>query len=175
MIRTILCEDVVKANYLQTELFSNSVQLKVRNKSFNCTRTNHIRTIEIKGAIKFFFPWYIRVWKCQSSHKEIILSIISHINLTEFLKNSICRWYGSHQSWKVLENPGILLKFWKSPGKTLEFFLWSNSPKERFLSKDQHFSGFLYMLNLAVHWLTAVIFIWCIYIGCNVYIFSAHY
>ena len=54
MIRTILCEDVVKANYLQTELFSDSVQVKVRNKSFNCTRTNHILTIEIKGAIKFF-------------------------------------------------------------------------------------------------------------------------
>ena len=164
----------------KSKLFADWIVFRLSpSKSFNCTRTNHILTIEIKGAIKFFcsifFPWYISVWKRQSSHKEIILSIISHINLTEFLKNSICRWYGSHQSWKVLENPGILLKFWKSPGKTLEFFLWSNSPKERFLSKDQHFSGFLYMLNLAVRWLTAVIFIWWIYIGCNVYIFSAHY
>ena len=58
MIRTILCEDVVKANYLQTELFSDLVQVKVRNKSFNCTRTNHILTIEIKGAIKFFVAFF---------------------------------------------------------------------------------------------------------------------
>ena len=56
----------------------------------------------------------------------------------------------------VLESPGILLKFWKNPG----IFLWLNKPKERFLSKHQHFSGFLCMLNLAVHWLTALIFIW---------------
>ena len=55
------------------------------------------------------------------------------------------------KSWKVLE-------FEKSPGKSWNFaeilekswnFLWSNSPKETFLSKHQHFSGFLYMLNLA--------------------------
>ena len=39
--------------------------------------------------------------------------------------------HASHQFWKVLESPGILLKFWKSHG----IFLWSNSPKERFLSK----------------------------------------
>ena len=36
--------------------------------------------------------------------------------------------HGFHQSWKVLE---FFLKFWKSPG----FFLWLNSPKERFLNK----------------------------------------
>ena len=56
----------------------------------------------------------------------------------------------------VLESPGILLKLWKSPG----IFLWPIKPKERFLSKHQYFSGFLCMLNLAVHWLTALIFIW---------------
>ena len=70
------------------------------------------------------------------------------------------------KSWKVL-------KFEKSPGKSWNFaeilekslnspgiFLWSNSPEERFLSKHQHFSSFLCVLNVAVHWLTAVIFIW---------------
>ena len=46
----------------------------------------------------------------------------------------------------VLESPGI--------------FLWSNSPKERLPSKHQDFLGFCCMSNLAVHWLTAVIFIW---------------
>ena len=46
-----------------------------------------------------------------------------------------------------LEMPGILMKLWKSAG----FFSWSNSPKERFLSKHHHFLGFLCMLNLAVH------------------------
>ena len=80
------------------------------------------------------------------------------------------------KSWKVMEfekSPGkswnfadILEKFWKSP----EIFLWSNSPKERSLSKHQHFSGFLCMLNLAVHWLTALIFIW----GVLVAIMSIH-
>ena len=66
--------------------------------------------------------------------------------------------HGSHQSWKILESPGILLKFWKSPGKVLEFFCGQTAQK-RFLSKHQHFSGFLCMLNLAVRGLTAVIFI----------------
>ena len=83
----------------------------------------------------------------------------------------------SVKSWnlkRVLESPGILLKFWKSPGKILEFFLWSNSPKERSLSKYQQFPGFLCMLYLAVHWLTAVISIWDILDAIiNVYIFSA--
>ena len=61
------------------------------------------------------------------------------------------------RSWKVLKfekNPGkswsfteVLEKSWKSH----ELFLWSNSPKERFLSKHQHLSGLFYMLNLAVH------------------------
>ena len=66
------------------------------------------------------------------------------------------------KSWNLkrgLESPGILLKFWKSPWKVLNF-LWSNSPKERLLRKQQHFLGFFCMLNPAVHWLTAVIFIW---------------
>ena len=76
------------------------------------------------------------------------------------------------KSWNlkgVLESPGILLKFWKSSG----IFLWSNSLKERFLSKHQHFSGFLCMLNLAVHWLTAVIFIWGI-LNAMMPIYSQH-
>ena len=57
--------------------------------------------------------------------------------------------YLTHLTWipLVLESPGILLKFWKSPS----IFLWSNSLKGRFLSERQHFSGFLCMLNLAVH------------------------
>ena len=60
--------------------------------------------------------------------------------------------HGSHQSRKVVEfekSPGkssnfaeSLEKSWKSPG----IFLWSNSSKERYLSKHQHFwaedSGF---------------------------------
>ena len=39
------------------------------------------------------------------------------------------------------------------PGKSWKVldFLWSNSPKERFVSKHQHFSGFLCILNLAVY------------------------
>ena len=56
------------------------------------------------------------------------------------------------KTWKVLEveeSPGkswnfaeiFFEKSWKSP----EIFLWSNSPKERFLSKHQHFLGFLCM------------------------------
>ena len=57
------------------------------------------------------------------------------------------------KSWNFAK---ILEKSWKCPG----IFLWSDSPKERFLSKHQHFSGFLCMLNLAFHRLTAVIFIW---------------
>ena len=56
------------------------------------------------------------------------------------------------KSWNFAK---ILEKSWKCPG----IFLWSDSPKERFLSKHQHFSGFLCMLNLAFHRLTAVIFI----------------
>ena len=59
------------------------------------------------------------------------------------------------RSWnlkRALESPGILPKFWKSPG----IFLWLNSPKERFLSKHQHFSGLFCMLNLAVHGLTEI-------------------
>ena len=73
------------------------------------------------------------------------------------------------KSWnlkRVLESPGILLKFWKNPGKVLEFLccekerFQSKSPKERFLNKHQHFSDFVCMLHSAVHWLTAVIFIW---------------
>ena len=70
------------------------------------------------------------------------------------------------KSWKLMEfekRPGkswnfaeILENSWKSPG----IFLWSNSPKGKFLSKHQHFLGFLCILNQAVHWLTAVIFIW---------------
>ena len=58
------------------------------------------------------------------------------------------------KSRNLKKNPGksrnfaeILEKSWKSPA----IFLWSNSPKERILSKQQHFSGFLCMLNLAVH------------------------
>ena len=31
-------------------------------------------------------------------------------------------FHGSHHSWQVLESPGILVKFWKSPGKDLGFF-----------------------------------------------------
>ena len=62
------------------------------------------------------------------------------------------------QAWfsPVLESPGkswnlaeILEKSWKSPG----IFLRSSTPKEGYLSKHQHFLGFLCMLNLAVHWL----------------------
>ena len=80
------------------------------------------------------------------------------------------------KSWnlkRVLESPGILLKFCQSTGKSWNFaeilskhwkspgiFLWSNSLKERFLSKHHHFFGFLCMLNPAVHWLTALIFMW---------------
>ena len=92
--------------------------------------------------------------------------------LVEKFLEAILSWI-SHQSWKVLESPGIwkkswkmlespeiLLKFWKSPGTFLEFFLRSNSPEERFLNKHQHFSDFLCILNVAIHWLTAVIFIW---------------
>ena len=81
--------------------------------------------------------------------------------------------HGSHQFWKVLESRSIWKESWKvlkSPG----IFLCSNSPKERFLSKNQHFSGFLCMLNLAVHWLTAMIFIWGI-LDAIMFIFSAHH
>ena len=38
------------------------------------------------------------------------------------------------KSWnlkRVRESPGILLKFWKSPGTVLQFLLRSNSPEER--------------------------------------------
>ena len=64
-----------------------------------------------------------------------------------------------------------------SPGESWNFveilensrnFLWSNSPKERFLSKHQHFSGFLCMTNCRDFHLR--------YNGCNnVYIFSANH
>ena len=72
----------------------------------------------------------------------------------------------------VLESPGIwreclkVLEFCWNFGKVLEFVccekerFQSKSPKKRCLSKHQHFSSFLCMLNSAVHWLTAVIFIW---------------
>ena len=66
------------------------------------------------------------------------------------------------KSWNlkiVLESPGIFLKFWKNPGNVLGFFC-GGTFQRRFLSKDQHFSGFLCMLNLEVHGLTAVLFIW---------------
>ena len=88
-------------------------------------------------------------------------------NKTEQNKYNL-KSHGSHQSWKVLESPGIWKESWKCLefcwdfGKVLDFFLWSNSPKERFLSKHHHFLGFLCMLNLAVHWLAAMIFIWVI-------------
>ena len=62
------------------------------------------------------------------------------------------------ESWNVLESPGILLKFQKSPKKALNFFLVKQSKRE--ISKHKHFSGFLCMLNLAFYWLTALIFIW---------------
>ena len=81
-------------------------------------------------------------------------------------------FHGSHHSWQVLESPGILVKFWKSPGKVLGFLFWSDSSKERFLSKH-HFAGFLCMLNLAVHWLTALIFIWVI-LGTIMSIYTQH-
>ena len=67
-------------------------------------------------------------------------------NSEEFDVSIISLNHGSHQSLKVLESPEILVKFWKSR----RIFLWSNSPKEIFLGKRQHFSCFLCMLNLAV-------------------------
>ena len=77
--------------------------------------------------------------------------------------------HGFHYAWKVLEfekSPG---KYWKSSAN----FLRSNSLKERFLSKRQHFSGFLCMLNLAVQWLTAMIFIWGV-LHATMSIYSQH-
>ena len=75
--------------------------------------------------------------------------------------------HGPHQSWKVLESPGIqkspgvswkVLEFCRNFGKALEIFCGETIQK-RFLSKHQHFSDFLCMLNLAIHGLTAMIFI----------------
>ena len=84
-----------------------------------------------------------------------------------------------HRSWfpPVLESPGIwkaswkVLEFEKHPGKSWNFneilekswnFFCGQTVQKRFLSKQQHFLGFLCMLNLAVYRLTAVIFIWSI-------------
>ena len=55
------------------------------------------------------------------------------------------------KSWnlkRVRESPGISFAVKQSRREIVS------------LSKHQHFSGFLCMSNVAVHWLTAVIFIW---------------
>ena len=59
---------------------------------------------------------------------------------------------------RVLECPGKSWNFAEILEKALEIFCGETIQK-RFLSKHQHFSGFLCMLNLAIHGVTAMIFI----------------
>ena len=115
------------------------------------------------NAINYF------VFKKFSEKSNLSNSYFSWKNIWEWKALELVLRHGSHQSCKVQEIPGILLKFWKSPWNVLR----SNSLKERFLSKHQDFSGFLSILNVTVHWLTALIFIWGI-LDPTVLLYSQH-
>ena len=88
------------------------------------------------------------------------------------LKQTITWFPPSLESPEIWKESQKVLKFYQNFGKVLEFF-HSQIVQERFLSKHQHFSGFFCMLNLAVPWLTAVIFIWGI-LGAIMSIYTQH-
>ena len=120
---------------------------------------------------------------------SISASTLKYFHLQQINDIMIRLWLFRHRAWlppvlessekswnlkRVLESPGILLKFWKSQKRVLEFFLWSNSPEERFLSKHQHFFGLPLYVECSSS-LTNCCDFHLGYIECNnVYLFSAH-
>ena len=92
-----------------------------------------------KTRIKFSASW-------QSCNKKYLFFVYSESLYFKAMPNSrlLFLFVLYTFSWfpPVLKNPGIWLKFWKSPGKVLEFFCGQTVQKRDFLVNTSIFRAF---------------------------------